>query len=83
MCSKEIGPHAQDMITILDSIINIIGRGGGVNMTNLMSTRIFTLIMNKIFIRAPNITRNVATSSIWIWQPSHTKDVFHNLGEMG
>ena len=32
----------------------------------LQSTRIFTLIMNKTFIRAIETMRKVSTSSIWI-----------------
>ena len=38
----------QNMITILDSIGNIIGVGG--LYEHLMSTRIFTLLIHKIFI---------------------------------
>ena len=41
---------AQNLITLLDSTINIIRGGGGDLYDNLMSTRILTLIMNKIFI---------------------------------
>ena len=47
MCLKEIGPHAQNMLTILGSIVNIIL---GDLYDHLMSMRIFTLMMNKIFI---------------------------------
>ena len=47
MCLKEIGLCAQNMITILSSTINIIG---GDLYNELMSTRIFTSMMNKIFI---------------------------------
>ena len=45
MCLKEIGLYAQNMIIILSSIANIIG---GL-YDHLMSTRIFTFLMNKIF----------------------------------
>ena len=46
-CSKEIGLCAQNMTTILGSIVNIIV---GVLYVRLMSVRIFTLIMHKILI---------------------------------
>jgi hypothetical protein len=39
-CLKEIGLHAQNMITILDSIGNVIG---GDLDDHLMSSRIFTI----------------------------------------
>ena len=44
---KEIGLHAQNMITILSLIVNIIG---GDLRDHLMSTGISTLIMNTILI---------------------------------
>jgi len=48
MCLNEIRLRAQDMITVLGSIAHIIG---GNPYDRLMSIiRIFTLIMNKIFI---------------------------------
>ena len=40
--------------------------GGGDLYDNFLSTRIFTSIMNKIFVLAPKIMRKVATASIWI-----------------
>ena len=43
---KEIGLHAQNMLTILGSIVNVSGE---TLYDHLMSTRIFTLITNKIF----------------------------------
>ena len=49
----------------------------------VMSTRIFTLIMNKMFIRVLETMRKVTTTSlIWICQPSRTNRVFHILGEV-
>lgn len=33
---------------------------------HLMSTQIFTLMLNKILVRAPNMTRKVATASNWV-----------------
>ena len=62
-CSKEIGVHAQNMIA---SIINMI-LGGGVLFDHSMSTRIFTLIINKIFIGTPKIMKKVALALIWIY----------------
>jgi hypothetical protein len=47
MFLKEIGLQAQNMITVLGSIVNIIGRN---LYEHLTSTRIFILLMNKIFI---------------------------------
>ena len=47
MCSKEIRLHAQNMLTILGLMVNMTR---GDLYDHLMSTRIFTLIMNKIFI---------------------------------
>lgn len=47
MCLKESGLHAQTMLTIPDSTMNMIG---GHMYDYSMSTRIFTLITNKIFI---------------------------------
>ena len=49
MCIKETRLCAQNMITILGSIVNIIW-GLGDLYDHLMSMRIFTLKMNKIFI---------------------------------
>ena len=48
MRSKEIGMHAQDMRTVLDSIVNTI-RGDLHDFS--MSTRIFTLTTTKLFIQ--------------------------------
>ena len=45
MCLKEIGLHAQNLLTILGSIINIIG---GLPFNELEES--LTLIMNEIFI---------------------------------
>ena len=49
MCSKHIGLCAQNMITIVGSIININGVEEDL-YDHLMSTKIFPLIMNKIFV---------------------------------
>ena len=45
--SKEIGLRAQNLLTILGSVVNIIG---GDQYDHLMISIIFTLITNKIFI---------------------------------
>ena len=47
VCLKEIGLHAQNMLSILGSMVNMIGED---LYDHLMSTRIFILIMNMIFI---------------------------------
>jgi hypothetical protein len=57
MCSKEFGVNwtmfsKYDNYSRLNSRYNLGG-------PDLMSMRIFTLIINKIFIRAPKIMRNV------------------------
>ena len=62
MCLEEIRLHAQCTITIIGSKVNIIGGGGLYD--HLMSMIIFTLIMNKVFVRAPKMMRKVATTSI-------------------
>ena len=64
---KEIGLHAHIMLTILGSLVNMIGGVGRGLYDQLMSWRIFTLIMNKIFIRALNFTRQMAMGTVWIW----------------
>jgi hypothetical protein len=46
-CSKEIRLHAQNMLTILHSMLNTIG---GDLYDHLMSTGIFTFIVNEIII---------------------------------
>ena len=58
MCLKEIGLRAYKLVTILDSVVNIIGT---TYYDHLLRMRIFTLIMNKIFIRAPKIMRQIAS----------------------
>jgi hypothetical protein len=66
MCSEEIARlRAQNVLTVLGSTVNI-------TWGNLYDhlTRNFTLIIDKIFIQAPKIVKKVATSSIWICEPS-------------
>ena len=63
MCSKQIGLQAQ--VILIDSTLN-----GPHNLGDLydhfMSTRFFTLIMNKRFIGTPKTMRQMATGMIWI-----------------
>ena len=47
MCLEEIGLHAQNMITILGSIVYIVGTWEDM-YDRFMSTTVFTLTMNKI-----------------------------------
>ena len=47
MCSKEVGLHAQDMLTVLGSIVNMIEADP---YDHLMRRRICTFIMNKMLI---------------------------------
>ena len=80
---KEIGPHAQNMLTILGSIIHIFG-GGETYMKIWWAQESPLLWMNKIFTWAPKIMLKMATGTlIWICQSSHTNCVFHSLGEVG
>jgi hypothetical protein len=58
---KEIELHAYNMLSILGSIINMIG---GNLCDHSMSRTLFTLIMNKIFIRAPKVTRKVVAGMV-------------------
>ena len=70
MCLKEARLYSPSIIIIQNLVVNIIvdgGGGGGVDLyENLMSTRIFTLMMNKIFIKAPKMIRRADTASTWI-----------------
>ena len=50
---------------------------------HLMSTRLFTFILSKIFIRSLKIMRKVTTSSISICYPSCINNVFRILEEVG
>ena len=43
--------HVQNMVTIVGSIVNMIGRGDLYD--HLTSSRVLTFIMNTIFIQAP------------------------------
>jgi len=50
---------------------------GGVDIyDHLMNSRVFTSVMNEIFIWAPEIMRKMATDTIWNWQSSRTNCVF-------
>jgi hypothetical protein len=50
---------------------------------HLANTRIFVLMLNKIFVWALDIMRRVVKTSIWISYPSRTKHVFYILEEVG
>ena len=77
MCSKENGLCAQNMLTILHFIVNIIGVGDLYD--HIKSMRIFTMIMNEIFICTLKIMRQMAMSTFWICYSSHTYHVFQIL----
>ena len=53
MCLKEIRLHVQNTITIIGSIVNMIGKGDLYDQSD----------NEKIFTRALRITRKVATTS--------------------
>ena len=56
MCSNEIGIHAYNLLTIQSSIVYLIGGGvPGDLYDHIMRIRIFTWIMNKIFISSQEI----------------------------
>ena len=55
MCSKDIGLRVQNVMKVLGLIVNIIE--GDLLYDHFMSIRIFTLMINEIFIRALNIMR--------------------------
>ena len=54
MCFKKIELGAQYMITIMNSTVNIIQGEEGL-YDHFMSTRMFTMIMDKVFIWAPQM----------------------------
>ena len=60
MCVKEIGQHAQGLLTIQSSTINKIER----IVLTFNSFKIFTLIVNKIFISAPKFMSNMVMATI-------------------
>lgn len=76
MCVKESELHAQNMINSPSSISSI---NRGDTYDPLTSTGNFTLLVNKIFIRAPKIMGKVAMGLKWTCSPSCTNGVFHAL----
>ena len=62
MCLKEIGLRAQNILTILNLIINMIGG----TYTTTEWAHIFTLTMDKLFNPTLKIMRKVAPRSKWI-----------------
>ena len=77
---KRLTACSKHVTTILGLIVNIIMIWR--HTWPFDKNKTLTLIMNKTFVRAPNITREVATASIWICKPSGTNRVFHVLGEV-
>ena len=70
---KEIGLYAQNLLTILDSIVekrNYFGRDD--LHDHLMRKRIFTLIMDKIFKRGRKIIRKMDMALIWSHWSAHS-----------
>ena len=60
-----------------------LGEEGGVLYDHLMSMKIFTSIMNIIFVRTSKIIRQVAAYTIRRWQASCVNCILHILGEVG
>jgi len=79
MCLKEIGLCAQFMLSSQGLIVNIIGEE---LCDHFMSTRIFNLTLNEIFIQALNIMKKMTTHTIWSWPSIHIGHVVRNLQEM-
>ena len=79
LCWREIGLCAEN---VNHSRLNSQDNWGDL-YDYLMSTRIFTLTMSKIFIWAPKVIRNITMATIWNWQSSCTYCVFCNLWEVG
>lgn len=78
---KENGLCSQNMKSILGSIVNRIEED---QYDHLTSMGTFTLVTDKIFLRAPKLVLvKVAMASIWICKPTGTNRVFCILGEMG
>ena len=57
VCFEKIGLHTQILLIVLTSIIDIIGIGDLCDP--LMNSRIFTLMMYKIFIAVPQSMRQI------------------------
>ena len=72
---REIGLCAQHLLTIVASIVNI---KGGYLYDHSMSLRIFTLIMDKIFMSSEIFMRQT-----WNWQSSHNYLCVLHLEEVG
>ena len=65
ICSKESELHAQNLLIILKSIVNITRE----TLMNFQKVeKYFTMIIYKIFIRAPQIMRKMAATGM-IWKP--------------
>ena len=79
VCLKGIiGLRAQNMLTILGSIVNHVQRD---LCDDIMSTRIFSLIMNKIFVWAPKTKEQMGTGTVWIYESSCTKGPLYTTVE--
>lgn len=81
ICLKEIRVHVQNMLFILSSIVNMT-LGGNLYDCSI-SKRIFTLIMNKIFIWVSKIILWMTTCTIWIFQSNCNNCMFPILQEAG
>ena len=77
MCLKDIGLQTPNLLTFLDSIINIIG---GHPFNELEKAH--SLLINEIFISAPKAMRQIAMDTIWNRQSFHSNCMFYFLGEV-
>ena len=71
---------SKNMSTIWSSKVNIIG---GEYNEHSLSTRIFTLVMNMIFIQAPKIMRKVVVRRFQLANHLVLHHMFHIVGETG
>ena len=80
---RVIGLHAQNVSTIQSSFSQHKWGWGTRLYVLLLRERVFDFDNeNLIFIWAPNITRKMLMTIIWICQSSHTDHMLHILGEV-
>jgi hypothetical protein len=80
VCLKKIKLHAQNILTILVSIVNRIG---GEQYDHLMSTGIFTLIMNENIHMTSENDKNNGYGHNMDLLSSRTNCLYHILQEVG
>jgi hypothetical protein len=66
MCLQDVGLHFLNMVTIIGSIVNILGSGEGDVYDHLVSQRLIIVTLKWIVIQTLKIMRTMALASIWI-----------------